>query len=204
MDDRRFDALTRVLSEGQSGRRRVVKGLVGGALAGVLGRFGMGTADAQDVEASAARRCKNDRQCRRDSERCCNGRCLNILNDRRVCGGCGQRCGTGEACVNGACVRACRTGRAGVCDADDCGDLCGCNTIFNGGNGATYCLSVRGSCANARACNRNADCPTGLVCVNDGCCAGKPRVCTRPCDTRGTRTADASVSTSDASRASAR
>lgn len=203
MDDRRFDELTRTLSAGPTGRRRVVKGLVGGAVATVLGRFGLGSADAQDVEASAARRCRSNRQCR-DTQRCCNGRCINVLNDERACGDCGVRCGANETCVNGACLSSCRGGRPGVCDADDCGTLCGCNTIFNGGNGATYCLSVRGSCSNVRACNSNTDCPSGLVCVNDGCCPGKPRVCTRPCSTRGTRTADAAVSTSDASRASGR
>lgn len=199
MEDRRFDELTRVLSEGQSGRRRLVKGVLGGGLAAVLGRLGMGSADAQEVGVAAGQRCRTNRQCNRNERCCANGRCLNILNDPRACGRCGVRCAAGETCVNGACIRPCRTGRPGVCDADDCGTLCGCNTLFDRGSGASYCLSVRGSCDNAIACRTHSDCRRGNVCVNDGCCAGKPRVCAPACDSS---TAAASTSTAGPSRAS--
>lgn len=196
MDGQRFDALTKSLSS--TSRRRALRLLAGGALGGVLAKVGLAEAAAQET-AAVGDRCRRNRDCDRN-ERCCNRRCINVLSDERACGACGNRCGSGETCINGACFRSCRGARPGVCNTNSCGNLCGCNTTFNGGNGDGVCESLRGSCTDARVCDQNTDCRDGEICVNDGCCAGKPRVCARPC-----ATADAPVtsSTAGASRAPA-
>ena len=201
MDGQRFDALTRNLAT--TSRRRALGLLAGGALGGILAKVGLADAAAQETEAARRRRrnrdrdrdrddrdgngdvgddCSGSNDCRRDLE-CCGGRCINTLTDNRACGGCGRACGRNETCFNGGCFRSCRTAQAGVCDTNSCGDLCGCNNIFNGADGGGICESLRGSCANIRACAKNSECPHGLVCVNDNCCPGKPQVCARPCQT---------------------
>lgn len=199
MDGQRFDALTRNLAT--TSRRRALGLLAGGALGGILAKVGLADAAAQETEAARRRRrddrddrddrrdngnvgdrCGSNDDCVRDLE-CCSGRCINTKTDERACGGCGKACGRNETCFNGGCFRSCRAARAGVCDTNACGPLCGCNNIFNGADGGGICESLRGSCAKARACSKNTDCPEGLVCVNDGCCPGKPQVCARPCGT---------------------
>jgi hypothetical protein len=35
----------------------------------------------------------------------CSGKCVNKKTDRNNCGKCGHRCGSGQSCRSGACVR---------------------------------------------------------------------------------------------------
>ncbi len=76
MDDRRFDDLTRAISEGTS-RRAMLKGVIGGSLTALLAAIGLGEADAQELETDArcgrCRRIKNRRRRRRCSSRCRRG-----------------------------------------------------------------------------------------------------------------------------------
>ncbi|MBN1945757.1 MAG: hypothetical protein JW797_08770 [Bradymonadales bacterium] len=48
----------------------------------------------------------------------CEGECINPNTDAENCGRCGNRCDTGEICVNGDCVPNCATGQV------LCGDAC--------------------------------------------------------------------------------
>jgi hypothetical protein len=186
MDDQRFDALAKTLS--RTSRRRALRLFAGGALGAALTRVGLSSAGAQDGTVTASGsgggtgdRCNDSHDCKRGL-RCCGSRCRSISTDENNCGSCGTKCGAGETCVNGGCFRNCRSARQGVCNTNACGSLCGCNTTLSG---AGVCESLRGSCTDARACNSNSDCRSGQLCVNDSCCAGKPKVCARPCGTVG-------------------
>jgi hypothetical protein len=94
----------------------------------------------------------------------------------------------------GAALAKLGLGRAAAQEAAsrDEGDACtrsrqcrGALRCCNGRCGRT-CRSWRGRTTTTR-CREPADCPKGLVCVDEGCCDGKPRVCARPCGTRDTR-----------------
>ncbi|PWA45802.1 stigma-specific protein Stig1 [Artemisia annua] len=37
---------------------------------------------------------------------CCKGKCVNVMKDKRHCGGCGNRCKKGNTCVYGMCSYA--------------------------------------------------------------------------------------------------
>lgn len=63
VDSQRFDELTARLASGAS-RRTVLKGLTGGALAGLAALLGAGIGDPNDVAAHRLRRCHTAR-CRR-------------------------------------------------------------------------------------------------------------------------------------------
>ena len=180
MDDRRFDQLARDLVRETSGRRGLLKALAAGAVAAGLGRLGLREAAAGGGGVGDS--CDTSAQCR-GGLRCCDGFCRDIRSDERFCGSCRRSCRRGEACRNGGCFQTCRTnGR--VCDEAACGTLCGCNPQ-TGGQG-TICESLAESCGELEACSSDADCRLGRVCVNEGCCANKPRVCARPCDSETT------------------
>lgn len=191
MDGQRFDGLTRDLASSRN-RRQALKLLAGGTLGAVLARFGLEQASAQEgieaegVEADRARRCRRNRDCR-DDERCCNDRCRNVLIDENHCGDCATRCGRNEICSNGACFQTCLQARPGVCN-DNCGDLCGCNPTASSSSGV--CATTAGSCNDVRECDSNADCREGQLCIDNGCCPGKRRICRRPCRTVQTQSLD--------------
>lgn len=182
MDGERFDAIAKSLAK--TSRRRALGLLAGGTLAGVLGRFGIAPAAAAQVE-SARRdddgregdRCRRDNDCRGELE-CCNRRCRNTRTDARNCGGCGTRCADREECLNGGCFRTCGSTIPNRCSLDACGDTCGCNPTASG---IGVCQSTAQDCRVSRACQTDKDCNNGLACIASGCCAGKPRICARPC-----------------------
>ncbi len=41
----------------------------------------------------------------------CNGSCVSLQFDVRNCGGCGNACGAGEACIGGSCAVSCQAGQ---------------------------------------------------------------------------------------------
>jgi len=79
--------------------------------------------------------------------------CRDLLTDRNNCGSCGNVCGSGEACIEGACVLSC----------PDHLDACG-----------GTCLDLKSDNANCGSCG--VSCGSGEVCSN-GACTG---TCTAP------------------------
>ncbi len=130
MDDRRFDDLTRAISEGTS-RRAMLKGVLGGSLAALLAAIGLDDADAQELEADASCR----RRCRRIENRRRRRRCLRRCQ-RSSSGGdmkieIGDICLINSDCRSGNCMdegieNRCRA--AGSCPVNkQCGQVC-CGT----------------------------------------------------------------------------
>jgi hypothetical protein len=79
-------------------------------------------------------------------------------------------CGSGEACVAGACVRVEAPGVGGACASSaECGAGRTCGTGFPGG----YCLAP---------CGSGGACPSGSVCVNElgWCMRACGQACSRP------------------------
>lgn len=171
MDEQRFDWLTRRLGA-TADRRMALKGFAAGLL-------GLSLADGAEQVLGTNNRCNRQRDCRAD-QKCCNGRCRDVLTDPRFCGDCNTKCrGREQTCRNGGCFQVCRGAVAGTCDIDGCAGLCGCNFVNNGLN---VCEFMGESCSDLRSCNNDGDCPSGRVCANEGCCgAGKTSVCVQPC-----------------------
>ena len=135
MDGRRFDELVTALAVG-SAPRRLVRGLAGGALAGLLHRLGIEEAVA--ACKAVGRRCRRDgdccsRRCRRDACRCarngaaCPSTCASDPN--QLCPDCcGQGCFTGTCCTfpGNPCPAGCPPGStcagwcSGTCGAGAC------------------------------------------------------------------------------------
>jgi hypothetical protein len=95
MEARRFDSFVRLITEEQVSRRGALRRLAGGALAAGLARPGL--------EQAAAKACKNDNDCPRRDERCCDRKCIDVSNNEKHCGKCGRQCGEGEKCKGGRC-----------------------------------------------------------------------------------------------------
>lgn len=100
----------------------------------------------------------------------CAGSCRELARDREHCGGCGDRCASGEVCVDGACSLSCpdgllacdgtcvdpltnRThcGAVGDCTGTDAGEACAGGYVCNGA----------GACA--------LSCQSGLIICDDRC-----------------------------------
>lgn len=186
MDHRNFDRLAREAAATPS-RRAMVRLLAAGVAGGALARLGLGAAEAQvDVEAQGSRgvgeRCNRTRQCQRGLK-CCGRRCRDVLTDRSRCGNCNRTCDRDtQVCRNGRCFDTCRGAQPGVCDTRACAPLCGCNALADTGEGVCEDTGIR--CSAARSCTTDANCDRGEACVDEGCCAGKPRICARPCGSR--------------------
>ena len=92
MDNKRFDDIAKSIASLAS-RRSVVKGMVGGALAGVVGSRG--------VDAAKKR---GEGQTCRNSPECAEGlSCLIASDGRRRCGSCGEATVCGSICCNTYC-----------------------------------------------------------------------------------------------------
>ena len=128
MDGHRFDDLTRALAAGTS-RRRVLKGLLGGAAGAALGSLGLGRGAAAAPRPVGATCIRADHcasgLCDQRTRRCvcppglaaCNGACLDPVafrTDPANCGACGAGCpGAANAtatCAGGACATVCLPG----------------------------------------------------------------------------------------------
>lgn len=81
---------------------------------------------------------------------CCDGACVDVLEDDANCGMCGRSCGAMGTCNNGGCecTAACPDSPLTGCCADGCKDLCTDN-------------------ANCGACGMT--CPGGGDCLLGGC-----------------------------------
>lgn len=149
MDTNRFDALAR-----QFGTRRSLLGVLALATAALVNR--------SSDEASAKKKKHKKKKCKNGTIHC-GKPCVNPQTDAAHCGGCGNACASGAACVNGACV-------SGSCPSPQvrCGDRCvdtnsdeqhcgGCNRVCSG---ELSCLN--GVCG----CADNAESACGNFCVN--------------------------------------
>lgn len=158
MDADHFDALAKSLSHGAI-RRRVVPGLLGGALASLLAGLETG-----------ARPKKSERERDRVSDE--KKKCPPCKKRKK--GKCKKKKPDGTACPGGTC-------RSGKCHANDgvcanpgtCGDRppcgpsgtrCSCVTTVEG---EAFCMS-EGLC-NLQGCTTTSECPQGFACIL-GCC----------------------------------
>src|ERR687896_644704 len=66
------------------------------AITSLTGAAGLLAGTGTDAGKRKRRRCKQD-QTR------CQGKCVNTNTDEQHCGGCGNRCASGEQCLNGRC-----------------------------------------------------------------------------------------------------
>jgi hypothetical protein len=76
----------------------------------------------------------------------CGGACVTVATDPLNCGGCGTKCGTSEACVDGKCTTTCPSGQS-VCD--------------------NQCATLQTDAKNCGACGKG--CAVGEVCSNGAC-----------------------------------
>lgn len=132
-------------------------------------------------------------------ETVCAGVCSNMQTDRDNCGTCGNACGDGMVCFNGACVEGCDNGQVscgGVCvdvntDETNCGG-CGstgqefvCDPAETCTTGTCVCAApsiiCEGACTNPMTdnmhCGATTDClggNAGEMCeANEGCVGGQ-------------------------------
>jgi hypothetical protein len=171
VDDRRFDAIVRMLDAIQTRR---------GTMRGAAALLGLGLlADPETGEARKRRRRRGKRKrCRGGTSRC-NNRCVDTRTDRNNCGACFKDCDDDEACIDGECVevRVCPAGEefCQIAQPLPCGgrDTCFCST----GSGATICGDItRAVCSTlGNLCEVDTDCDSvtgpGSVCnlVDDFC-----------------------------------
>jgi hypothetical protein len=100
-------------------------------------------------------RCGCATTCPSPEDECCNGRCTNVVFDRRNCGSCGNTCGPREECCPGrGCVRL-RTRT----DCSFCGDTC---------RPGESCMGRLGCCTAERVCGDTC-CSPGQPCLDGHC-----------------------------------
>lgn len=153
MDSQRFDELTAKLASGAS-RRTVLKGLTGGALAGLAAVLGAGIADPNDVAAHRIRGCHSLR-CRRHRRK---HRKQNNTQSGTIING-------GDVTIGGITITPLGNGVS----------LSTLNAILGGtfvcdGTQATTQLCQSGFCDTAN--NTCAGCPDSRVCGEDDGLAG--------------------------------
>lgn len=175
MKVQQFDDLTRLIGTGTS-RRRVLKGLVGGIAAGVLGFTRQAATSAQECVAEGEA-CAADTDCCEGI--CCAGFCRNIeccIDEEDP----NARCPEGTSCFEGVCDSV--DGTCGVlgdpCDiANENADCCNGLVCFEAicDNPSGLCMGV------AEFCGDDAlECCGGLTCVDgycEGTCAAEGEAC---------------------------
>jgi hypothetical protein len=182
VEPHRFDAFTRALA-GNSSRRSVLKGLLGGAAAGVAGLAGVaGASAAPGGNGNAGGGSKKPDCCPTTLPRLCGNTCTDPQSDPNNCGACGTVCASG-VCTNGACTpvtgcipgqqQSCDTGVPGICAA-------GMQTCQPDG---TWGTCVQNQQPQPETCNGLDDdcdgvvdngsnlCPTGFICQSGACVA---------------------------------
>jgi hypothetical protein len=95
---------------------------------------------------------------------CCGGGCVDLQSSPDDCGTCGNACGGGQTCVEGAC-------RCTAPGETICGNFC-CPAV------APYCVS----CPDGGRCSRvpGATCCGAGTCPPEGTCCGGTNCCTPP------------------------
>lgn len=127
MEGKRFDDLSRAVA-GMSSRRNVLRGIIGGAIASVVGGIGLRGAEAAQVKRGLGDICRKPGDC-------ASNVCTPDGTGRSRCA-----CATGSALCNGACCQTYCDPQAGCVDPfvniacfDQCeSDICfGMNNYFN-------------------------------------------------------------------------
>lgn len=157
MDDQRFDLMTQRVTRALTRRR------FGGALAalGLGAGFGAGSQAKKKRPKKPACSKKQKRKCRRQARVCEDGKCVVVCDARN------------SVCRGNQIIQLCGGGQA----------FCDCSPLAQGG---FACAAARPeTCPGASECSRNAQCPSGEVCVDvsgDDCCGGQEfGVCLREC-----------------------
>jgi stigma-specific protein Stig1 len=100
---------------------------------------------------------------------CCNNKCIDVTTNNANCGGCGNTCSGGTACMGGTCLCP---GSNSKCDATQtcCGQT-GCKNVMTD---AQNCGSCGQACADGETCEGGAckAAPGCMGCMNT-CCAGQ-------------------------------
>lgn len=180
MDAERFDRFAAGIGSGAAASRRAA---LGGVLGGVMGMLAHG-------EAPARRRKRRKRRTCKSNQTRCQKTCVNTNTDEQHCGGCGNRCASGERCLHGSCFsddtcpfaqEACPNFRR--CGVEDSDCFCGTTT-----GGESVCFQDEDFCESPRPCQSNSDCEGGRVCVDTSLCCevrdepAQPRTCLLPCE----------------------
>ena len=180
MDDHRFDNLARSLATGAS-RRRLLRGLAGGAAAAFLGAIGAGRLAAQGTIQPGGE-CTADSQCSQTGGAVvCADNGIATDGALNCCRNQGGACATGSGCCgalkcsNGVCTSAAGALPLGAaCTADvECSQVGG--PVVCADNGLPF-DGPRNCCRNAGgACTASTHCCAGLSCgANQTCTTGTP------------------------------
>lgn len=195
MDTDRFDYLTRSFAISDS-RRGIMKLAAAGLAA-------LGIDSALADEAGAAKCVKPGRRCktRNGKKKCCRGskcvgttcqckgnkeqcgkQCVNLNNNSKNCGSCGNPCPSGSSCESGLCTNDCPDE---CCANSDCPGTevcqdgsCTCTTEccrHSDCSGSEICQG--GSCTCTAECCVNEDCPGLEVCSQNGACICATECC---------------------------
>jgi len=122
----------------------------------------------------------------------CSGICVDTKTDLNNCGSCGNKCPTGQICVNGVCIYSCPPGQtlcSGQC-VDTTSDQNNCGSCGNKCTGSKMCSSSKcvcptgltdcsGTCVNTQndinnCGNCGTKCPSGYICSNGMCVLSCP------------------------------
>ncbi len=104
------------------------------------------------VETRPCTRTVNDgKSCGSFWQRCCNGSCINLANNRDHCGACAVDCGSLGCSANNGGYQ-CAT----------CGTNAQCRSAYDS----------RATCYTSGSARCNCQCPSGGICANGGCGAG--------------------------------
>ena len=146
MDPKQFDALTR-----QWGRSVTRRTALAGTVAALLAGWERTTALAKKKK-----RKKKPKACKAGAIKCGNV-CVDTKTNALHCGGCGRRCGTNVACVDGQC-------QGGGCPGSQilCGGLC-----VNPNNDEQHCGDCQTACNGDLTClDGECGCAGGTKCGN--------------------------------------
>jgi hypothetical protein len=126
---------------------------------------------------------KKKKKCKGGTVKCGKKLCVNASTDAQHCGGCGNRCGNGQACVGGACVSTgpvtCPAGqvRCGGGCVDLTSDEAHCGGCGQACQGDLTCLDGTCGCADA------SDTKCGNLCVDTQSDNGHCGQCGQACGT---------------------
>jgi hypothetical protein len=161
MDASRFDSWTRAVGS-QSGRRALLRGIAGAAVAlGAVSVVGERT-DAKKKKCDK----KTKKKCAKQGLACEKGKCVLGCNARNA------------QCLGNFAVLLC---------GDPKNHTCACSRLLEGGFTCAETLhDADQNCPAASECEQNSDCPDGEVCIDasekDQCC-GSPGfgLCQKQC-----------------------
>jgi hypothetical protein len=158
MDASRFDAWTRDLGT-RSGRRALLRGIVGSAVA-----LGAVSVVSERTEAKKKKCDKKTKQkCAKHGLDCEKGKCVITCNSRE------------SQCLDNGVIR--------ICGGPE--DFCVCSRLAEGGFTCAGQLDGAEACPVSSECKKSSDCGTGEVCIDasGSDCCNQPTfgVCVKKC-----------------------